>query len=77
MLAVAVELNVGNTRVEAAPKYSVARGIVARANSRKAADMLADVESVESPFRAGDEILTENFNECTNLQRNSIQLYSL
>jgi ParB/RepB/Spo0J family partition protein len=66
MLAVATHLSSGNVRVTEAPKYSVARGIVARANQRAAADqsanIMADIMAVEEGPK-GDEILVEDFNE--------------
>ncbi len=65
-LAVAAELEAGNSKVLGAPKYSVARGIVARQKERKVESELAAILAEGSePAAPPPEtpILTANFNE--------------
>lgn len=62
-LAVARELSGGNARIEAAPKYSVARNIVKRTNARANASALDSISSVGAPQAKRAPILHEDFHD--------------
>lgn len=65
-VSVAAEMAAGNERVLAAPKFSTAKGIVQRANERREAAALDNIDAIEAMPRPEPEaipILTADFHE--------------
>lgn len=70
-LAVATELAAGNTKISTAPKFSTARGIVSRTESRKDEKALAELKAFVKPGAVEapdpDNIINENFEQWADI----------